>query len=104
MFDVEFAIGTDVDLGNVTVFIEVVFGDIGSLACQKNGASFEPCCFAFAEQCLTFFDLASADQCDALRGCIGDANGGFGHGAGERFVSEEPDAELFGAFLELVVT
>ena len=39
-----------------------------------------------------------------MSGCIGDANGGFGDSVGERFVSEKSDAELFGAFLELVVT
>ena len=39
-----------------------------------------------------------------MSGCIGDANGGFGDSVGERFVSEKSDADLFGAFLELVVT
>ena len=104
MFEAEFSTGTDVDLGNVTVLVEVVFGDIGSFACQKNCAPLEPCCFAFAEQCLPFSDLASAAQCDALIVCIVDANGGLGDGVGERFVSEESDAELFGAFLEVVGT
>ena len=37
-------------------------------------------------------------------GAIVDANGGLGDGVGERFVSEESDAELFGAFLEVVGT
>ena len=42
----------------MTVLVEVIFGDIGSLACQKNCAPLESCYFAFAEQSLPFFDLS----------------------------------------------
>ena len=37
-------------------------------------------------------------------GAIGNGDGGFGDSVGERFVSEESDAELFGAFFEAVGT
>ena len=56
MFDFEGAIRRDLGLDKVTVFGEVVVGDIGSLACQINGFSFQSGCLSFADQGLPFLN------------------------------------------------
>ena len=42
--------------GSQSDLVEVSFGDVGSLACQKNGASFQSGCIALAEEYLSFRD------------------------------------------------
>ena len=90
LFDFEGSIGGNFCFDDMSVFGEIAFVDIGALACQKDGVSFQVWGFAFADQDLPFLNEVSAFNADvATAWAVGDGNGCFGNGVGEWFVGEE---------------
>ena len=88
----------------MTLVGEITFGDVCAFTGQKDCLPIEACCFSFAEESLSFFDLVCAFDCDALACCIGNGDSSFGNSVGERAVGEEANGELFVAFFETVVS